>query len=97
MHLTSFVSSVAIAAEVLKVARADVMVPDIDLAHGLSFAMVDYAAFRHLNLPIVCFSDSPNFTDRSLFNPCTNACAFMRASSLVENLMILVAHHVLAA
>ena len=79
MHLTSFVSSVAIAIEVLKVARADVVVLDIDLAHGLSFAMVDYAAFRQLNLPIFCFSDPPNFADRSLFNPCTNACAFMRA------------------
>jgi len=69
------------------------VVLDVELATGSAFAVADYAAFRHPDVPIIFVTASRFFTDGSIFAHSANARAFVAAGTKPADLAMMVDHY----
>lgn len=81
------------AIHVLQTRRVALVVLDLELANGSAFAVADYAAFRHPNMPVLFVTANRFFSDGSIFAHAPNACAYLAAGTRPEDLAQMVEHY----
>ena len=77
----------------LSSASADIIVLDLVLEQGSALAVADFASFRHPAARVIFVTDTSFFSDGSIFNHASNACAFLPSGTPPEDLAAMVAHY----
>ncbi|APX13891.1 response regulator transcription factor [Tateyamaria omphalii] len=72
---------------------ADIIVMDLVLDEGSALAVADFASYRHPNARVIFVTDTTFFSDGSIFNHASNACAFVPAGTPPEDLAAMVEHY----
>ncbi|WP_420012962.1 hypothetical protein [Tateyamaria sp.] len=72
---------------------ADIIVLDLVLADGSALAVSDFASYRHPNARVIFVTDTTFFSDGSIFNHASNACAFVPSGTPPEDLAAMVEHY----
>lgn len=72
---------------------ADIIVLDLVLDDGSALAVADFASYRHPNARVIFVTDTTFFSDGSIFNHASNACAFVPAGTRPEDLAAMVEHY----
>jgi len=72
---------------------ADIIVLDLVLKQGSALAVADFASYRHPDARVIFVTDTTFFSDGSIFNHASNACAFLPAGTPPEDLAAMVAHY----
>lgn len=70
-----------------------VVLIDLGLAEGSPIAVADFASYRHPEARVIFVSDSPMFSDGSLFHHCANVHAHVAHGMAEPDMVALVAHH----
>lgn len=70
-----------------------ILILDIVLDGGSAIAVADYASYRHPDAKIIFVTNSSFFSDGSIFQLCSNACAFLPSATQPEDLAALVEHY----
>lgn len=73
--------------------RADIIVLDLVLKQGSALAVADFASYRHPDARVIFVTDTTFFSDGSIFNHASNACAFLPSGTPPEDLAAMVAHY----
>ncbi|WP_147110670.1 response regulator transcription factor [Tateyamaria sp. syn59] len=73
--------------------EADIIVMDLVLDEGSALAVADFASYRHPNARVIFVTDTTFFSDGSIFNHASNACAFVTAGTPPEDLAAMVEHY----
>lgn len=81
------------AVEYLSENAADIIVMDLVLGEGSALAVADFANYRHPNARVIFVTDTSFFSDGSIFNHSSNACAFVPAGTPPEDLAAMVEHY----
>lgn len=81
------------AVEYLSEHAADIIVMDLVLGEGSALAVADFASYRHPNARVIFVTDTSFFSDGSIFNHSSNACAFVPAGTPPEDLAAMVEHY----
>ena len=71
----------------------DIIVLDLVLDQGSAFAVSDYANYRHPKARVVFVTNTNFFSDGSIFQMCSNACAFVPIATPAEDLAAMVEHY----
>lgn len=71
----------------------DIIVLDLVLKQGSALAVADFASYRHPDARVIFVTDTTFFSDGSIFNHASNACAFLQANTPPEDLAAMVAHY----
>lgn len=87
------VSAKAPAQEALREDTHDVLILNLNFRDGGSFALADYASYRHPNMKIIFVTSDTFFSDGSIFRYMSNACAMVPQSTPPEDLAALVDYH----
>jgi DNA-binding response OmpR family regulator len=90
---THLVFSADTAIEALNKTCPDLIVLDLDLPGGKALCIADYANFRFPEARVVFVTNSRFFSDGSIFNHASNACAYIPASTPLEDLSAIVQHY----
>lgn len=77
----------------LSTTPADIIVLDLVLNQGSALAVADFASYRHPDARVIFVTDTTFFSDGSIFNHASNACAFLPAGTPPEDLAAMVAHY----
>ncbi len=72
---------------------ADIIVLDLVLSQGSALAVADFASYRHPDARVIFVTNTSFFSDGSIFNHASNACAFLPAGTPPEDLAAMVAHY----
>lgn len=72
---------------------AQIIVLDLVLKHGSALAVADFASYRYPDARVIFVTDTTFFSDGSIFNHASNACAFLQAEMPPEDLAAMVAHY----
>lgn len=72
---------------------ADIIVMDLVLDDGSALAVADFASYRHPEARVIFVTDTTFFSDGSIFNHSSNACAFVPAGTPPEDLAAMVEHY----
>lgn len=89
----SLVASEVEAIELLARQKFDVIVLDVVLDKGSAFAVSDYANYKHPDARVVFVTNTSFFSDGSIFQHCSNACAFVPMATPPEDLAAMVEHY----
>ncbi|MEL6452408.1 MAG: response regulator [Pseudomonadota bacterium] len=73
--------------------HADIIVLDLVLDQGSALAVADFANFRRPEARVIFVTDTSFFSDGSIFNHASNACAFVPAGTPPEDLAAMVEHY----
>lgn len=71
----------------------DVILLDLDLESGGALAVADYANYRWPDTRVIFVTAQNFFSDGSIFNLSSNACAFVATNTRPDDLAALVEHH----
>lgn len=77
----------------LSVEKADIIVLDLVLEQGSALAVADFASYRHPDARVIFVTNTTFFSDGSIFNHASNACAFLPSGTPPEDLAAMVAHY----
>jgi DNA-binding NtrC family response regulator len=66
---------------------------NVVLRRGSAFAVADYASYRCPEVRVVFVTSASFFSDGSIFNHVTNACAYVPVSTPPEDLAAMVDHY----
>ena len=98
-HLERCGAEVALAhsqeAAVAWLGQADfaVLILDLVLLDGSAAAVADYASYRRPETKVIFVTNSSFFSDGSIFQHFSNACAFLPSGTSPDDLAALVEHH----
>ncbi len=81
------------AVDVLRHGEAKVIVLNLVLAEGSALAVADFAAYRSPETKVIFVTDTSFFSDGSIFSIASNACAFLRTGTPVDDLAAMVEYH----
>ncbi|MFP7671994.1 hypothetical protein ACG74X_01425 [Marivita sp. S0852] len=70
-----------------------IIILDVVLNDGSALAVADYASYRHPNAKVIFVTNSSFFSDGSIFQLCSNACAFVPTATEPEDLAAMVEHY----
>jgi len=73
--------------------RADIIVLDLVLEDGSALAVSDFASYKYPEARVIFVTDTTFFSDGSIFNHASNACAFVPAGTPPEDLAAMVEHY----
>lgn len=73
--------------------KFDVLLIDLDLASGGALAVADYTNYRWPDTRVIFVTAQNFFSDGSIFNFSSNACAFVPTNTRPDDLAALVEHH----
>lgn len=79
--------------DALRQTEYDIMVLDLMLPQGQALAIADYASYRRPEARIIFVTNSTFFSDGSIFNLSTNACAYVQTATPPEDLVAMVEHY----
>jgi DNA-binding response OmpR family regulator len=71
----------------------DVIILDLVLSEGSALAVSDYASYKAPNARIIFVTDTSFFSDGSIFNLASNACAFIQSTTPPEDVAAMVEHY----
>lgn len=77
----------------LTVQGPDVIILDLVLDDGSALAVADFASYRHPEARVIFVTDTTFFSDGSIFNHASNACAYLPSGMPPEDLAAMVAHY----
>lgn len=76
------------------VARSpNVIILDLVLTEGSALAISDFASYRAPEARVIFVTDTSFFSDGSIFNLASNACAFVQSNTPPEDLAAIVEHY----
>ena len=70
-----------------------IIILDVVLNNGSAIAVADYASYRHPDTRIIFVTNTSFFSDGSIFQLCSNACAFVPSATQPEDLAAMVEHY----
>lgn len=70
-----------------------IIILDVVLEGGSAIAVADYASYRHPDARVIFVTNSSFFSDGSIFQLCSNACAFVPSATQPEDLAAMVEHY----
>lgn len=70
-----------------------IIILDVVLEDGSAIAVADYASYRHPDAQVIFVTNSGFFSDGSIFQLCSNACAFVPIATQPEDLAAMVEHY----
>ena len=71
----------------------DMIILDLVLADGQALAIADYASYRRPDARIIFVTNTSFFSDGSIFQHSSNACAFVQSATPPEDLAAMVQHY----
>jgi DNA-binding NtrC family response regulator len=71
----------------------EVVVLDLVLDQGSALAISDFANFRQPDAQVIFVTNSAFFSDGSIFQHCSNACAFLPSTTPPRDLATMVHHY----
>ncbi len=71
----------------------DLIVLSLSLGEAEAISVADYAAYRHPGVKVIFVTGSSFFTDGSIFELATNACACLPQNTSANDLAELIAYH----
>lgn len=81
------------AVKYLSYREPDIIVLDLVLADGSALAVSDFANYRRPEARVIFVTNTTFFSDGSIFNHSSNACAFLPATTAPEDLAAMVEHY----
>ncbi len=81
------------ATNLLQEASFDVIVLDLVLENGSALAVADFANYRQPEARVMFVTNTSFFSDGSIFQHCTNACAYLPSATPPEDLAAMVEHY----
>lgn len=70
-----------------------IIILDVVLDDGSALAVADYASYRHPDARVIFVTNTSFFSDGSIFQLCSNACAFVPSATQPEDLTAMVEHY----
>ncbi|MCL3881293.1 response regulator [Marivita sp. GX14005] len=70
-----------------------IIILDVVLEGGSAIAVADYASYRHPEAKVIFVTNTSFFSDGSIFQLCSNACAFVPMATQPEDLAAMVEHY----
>ncbi|WP_439521442.1 hypothetical protein [Marivita sp.] len=70
-----------------------IIILDVVLDGGSALAVADYASYRHPDARVIFVSNTSFFSDGSIFQLCSNACAFVPSATQPDDLAAMVEHY----
>ena len=70
-----------------------VIILDLVLDEGSALAVSDFASYRHPGARVIFVTNTTFFSDGSIFQHCTNACAFVPSATAPDDLAAMVEHY----
>ena len=70
----------------------DILVMNVVLNEGSAFAVSDFVNYRWPGMRIFFVTNSSFFSDGSIFNFCSNACAFVQSDTSPDEIATMVQH-----
>lgn len=92
-YIVSQAHSQGEAVDFLTVEDVDIIVLDLVLDEGSALAVADFASYRRPAARVIFVTDTSFFSDGSIFNHASNACAFLPSGTAPEDLAAMVAHY----
>tara|TARA_R110000868_G_scaffold69764_1_gene205063 strand:+ start:45862 stop:46305 length:444 start_codon:yes stop_codon:yes gene_type:complete len=89
---TSLVHGQDAAIECLRTDDFQVIVLDLVLTHGSALAIADFANYRQPDAKVIFVTNTCFFSDGSIFQHATNACAMMNSGAPPSDLAAMVEH-----
>lgn len=71
----------------------EMIILDLILADGQALAIADYASYRRPEARIIFVTNTSFFSDGSIFQLSSNACAFVQSATPPEDLATMVQHY----
>lgn len=71
----------------------DIIVMDVMLNDGNAITVADYASYRRPETRVIFVSNTNFFSDGSIFQICSNACAFVPSATPPADLAAMVEHY----
>lgn len=75
----------------------DIIILDLVLAEGQALSIADYASYRRPEARVIFVTNTSFFSDGSIFQHSTNACAFVQSATPPEDLAAMVQHYASSA
>ncbi|MGY9047265.1 hypothetical protein P775_03340 [Puniceibacterium antarcticum] len=83
------------AVDLLQTQPIDVIILDLVLEKGNALAVADFAGFRQPDCRVIFVTNTTFFSDGSIFQLCSNACAFVPSATEPEDLTAIAQHYAL--
>lgn len=81
------------ALEALRTIPFEMIILDLILENGQALGLADYASYRRPDARIIFVTNTSFFSDGSIFQLSSNACAFVQSSTPPEDLAAMVQHY----
>lgn len=92
-HIAALATDQDSAIEYLSAEFYSIIILDVVLSDGSAIAVADYASYRHPDARVIFVTNSSFFSDGSIFQLCSNACAFVPSATGPEDLTAMVEHY----
>ena len=81
------------AIQALRIQEFDLIVLDLVLENGSAFAISDFANYRRPAAKVMFVTNTSFFSDGSIFQHCSNACAYVQSATAPEDIAMMVTHY----
>lgn len=92
-HLVDIALDQDTATEKLSEQFYPIIILDVVLDNGSAIAVADYASYRHPDARVIFVTNTSFFSDGSIFQLCSNACAFVPTATQPDDLTAMVEHY----
>ena len=87
------VTDQATAVQALRDQSFELIILDLVLENGSAFAISDIANYRRLAAQVMFVTNTSFFSDGSIFQHCSNACAYVQSATAPEDIAMMVTHY----
>ena len=81
------------AVQALQDQNFELIVLDLVLENGSAFAISDFANYRRPAAQVMFVTNTSFFSDGSIFQHCSNACAYVQSATPPEDIAMMVTHY----
>ena len=87
------VTDQATAVQALRDQSFELIILDLVLENGSAFAISDFANYRRSAAQVMFVTNTSFFSDGSIFQHCSNACAYVQSATAPEDIAMMVTHY----
>jgi len=87
------VTDQATAVQALHDQSFELIILDLVLENGSAFAISDFANYRRPAAQVMFVTNTSFFSDGSIFQHCSNACAYVQSATAPEDIAMMVTHY----
>ena len=91
------VTDQATAVQALRDQSFELIILDLVLENGSAFAISDFANYRRPAAQVMFVTNTSFFSDGSIFQHCSNACAYVQSATAPEDIAMMVTHYAACA